>query len=141
MVYSILLLVLGLIGLGVSFYILQHKRSNKAFVCIPGQDCNTVLHSTYNNVFGIPNEVMGLLYYGFAIVGAILQLLAIEPFGFITVFNALFVGGTVALLFSLYFIYIMGWVLKEWCPYCLVSAFASTGIFIVEVISYFTDKI
>jgi uncharacterized membrane protein len=46
-------------------------------------------------------------------------------------------------LFSLYLVFIMAFVLKAWCLFCLISAFSSTGIFLthssIQVINYLSQ--
>ena len=83
MVYT-WILGLALIGLILSSYIFWKKKKSEKLVCFIGQDCDTVIHSRYSKLlFGIPNEILGMVYYGFDIV---LAGLAINgggaPFGF-----------------------------------------------------------
>ena len=137
MFFEILLIILGTLGLATAMYIPYKKRSQKVFVCLPGQDCNRVLHSKYNKFFGFPNEYLGILYYSIVVLGGFFLIYTIELFSFITTFQILFIGGLLSTLFSLYFVFIMWRVLKEWCHYCLVSAFASISIFITEIVWIF----
>jgi len=131
---NFILLLLALAGFGVSYYIFKSKRKNKKMVCTFGGDCNNVLYSKYNNVFGVPLEIGGMIYY-FAVflLTGLFMAGVLDLFG-ISVSSILIVIGAIAVVFSAYLTFIQGVVLKDWCQWCLSSGAISLLIFIVEII-------
>lgn len=92
--------------------------------------CQEVLTSSYSEIFGIPLALLGALYYLFIIIMSLLYvdhankwsklaLSYIPVFGF---------------LFSLGLVYLMFFVIKALCQYCLLSAGTSTTLFILSLI-------
>ncbi|MFB6212723.1 MAG: vitamin K epoxide reductase family protein [Candidatus Magasanikbacteria bacterium] len=125
--FYILVLILSFSGFLLSIYINQKKRGEDKLVCPVGASCKPVIKSKYSKFFGVNLEIWGILYYfsifvyysiSFAFLDFPLQL-------------DLFVFGLTfaSFLFSLYLTFIQAFVLKEWCSWCLCSAFCSTMIF------------
>lgn len=55
---------LGVCGFLVARHIYKHKKPNQTpLVCPLKFDCDTVVHSDYSKVFGIPVEILGMIYY------------------------------------------------------------------------------
>lgn len=97
-------------------------------VCPLNSDCNAVIYSKHSKFFGIPVEVIGMVYYGVVSISYL--------FFLITSFNAnslvvllVLVSSTAALLFSLYLTFIQIFSLKQWCAWCLMSAGLCVVIF------------
>ena len=123
------LLVLSVFGFGVSFYIFFKKTRGEKLVCIIGEDCGKVFNSKYNMMFGFPNEMLGMVYYAFVAIDAVLLQSGVSTIGFLSLpFLSLFTSG-VAALFSLYLLGIQAFILKEWCEYCIAIAVTSFAIF------------
>lgn len=123
------LTLLALLGLIDVFLII--KKKGKKRVCLIGETCDKVLMSSQNKMFGIPNEYLGALHYGFVFVASLIWM-----FWFQTVFGVslevlMRIEAAVAVLFSIYLVYLMWRVIKAWCEYCLTSALLSLLIFIV----------
>ena len=131
---DIWVLPFALIGLFICWFIYNKKhRKKEKMVCYLGNDCDKVVHSNYSSIFGIPLEVMGVAYYLY------LSLLVIAThmgsftlFGFM-IFDIVLVMSTGAFVFSVYLIYVQGFVIKDWCEFCLVSATMSLIIFLIEI--------
>jgi len=134
MVSVIWLIPLGVLGLLVSLYIVYKKSKKEHLVCVIGKKCDVVLYSEYNKVFNIPNEILGIIYYGSVILLSILILLGIQALGPLTFLLILVITEIGSFAFSAYLIYIQAAVLKAWCDYCVASAIISTLILIVELI-------
>lgn len=134
MTINILVLPLGLLGFIISWYIYYKKARNENLVCLIGQDCNKVLNSKYNKTFGLPNELLGMLYYGAVVLFMLVLLFGFNQIGFISLFVFLIIIGGLAAVFSVILIFIQAFILKEWCEYCLASAAISILIFIIEII-------
>ena len=132
---SIWVLLLALSGFILSWYIYYKKRRNEKLVCIVGEDCDKVVHSKYSATLGIPNEVLGMLYYGLVVILSGAIVLGINTIASLPLLTILAVIGGIAALFSAILILIQAFILKEWCEYCLASAAISIFIFIVELLA------
>ncbi len=125
-------MVATLCGLVVAVYIRNKKVKNEVLVCPIDSDCNAVVTSTYSKVFGVPVELLGIMYYALFFV-IYLVTLFIAPFN--DMLEAiLIVLSSIALGFSLYLLSLQAFVLKEWCFWCLLSFAASATIFILFII-------
>jgi len=131
---NVILFLLALAGFGISGYIFYSKKKNKKMVCSFGGDCETVVNSKYNNVFGVPLEIGGMLYYFVVMVLTVLFIAGIVGFNSVSIPFVLISLGAVGVIFSIYLVYVQGVILKDWCQYCLASAAISLLIFIVEIL-------
>ena len=137
---NIFLIVLALVGIGITIYIHHLKKTGKKPVCIIGKGCNTVIHSKYANILGLPLEVLGFIYYATVALLAILLSIGVLQISVFPISKVLLLLGTLALLFTIYLTYIQGAVLKMWCQYCLSSALVTFFIFLVELIPYYAGR-
>ncbi len=123
------LIFLGFSGFSLAFYIRHKKSGREKMVCYVGKDCDTVIHSEYSEFFGLPVEVLGMLYY--AAIAIAYGVFSFYPeFASIQATFWVLALTTIAFLFSLYLTFIQGFVLKEWCEWCLTSAGICTAIFL-----------
>ncbi len=120
-------------GFLISSHIRNKKRTNQHLVCHLGSDCNTVIHSEFSRFFGIPLEILGMLYYGITAIGhgLILALPTALPSWFLPVFLIL---AAIGFLFSAYLVFIQGFTLRQWCTWCIFSASLSTAIFAAALV-------
>ncbi len=132
-IIDLLALILALAGFFVAFYIRHKKSANKPLICPLRSNCDTVIHSDYSRMFGVPVEYLGMLYY--AIIAMYHTILLVVP-GLVTPLSVLIslLLSTSAFVFSLYLTAIQAFVLKEWCMWCLTSASFCLGIFILTII-------
>lgn len=125
-----LLTTLAIVGLLDSWYIFYKKQRKEKLVCFVGQDCNEVVNSQYSHIYGVPNEILGIIFY-LAVLGSVgLVTLGITQLHSVSILSAIHAAAFVALLFSIYLTAMQMFVLKAWCEYCLVAAFANFGIFV-----------
>lgn len=121
-----LLFIFAIIGLVDASYIFYKKHKKQNLICVIGEHtCDAVVNSKYNKIFGIPNEVLGILYYLFVILMAFIG-------SNTTIFMQL--AASAALLGSIVLTIIQWKVLKIWCEYCLLSALMNLGIFVVVMV-------
>lgn len=120
------LIVLGILGAIDAAYLVWKNRKKQPLVCPIGDDCNVVLNSKWNKTFFIRNDILGLLFYIGIIVGAIL--LYFDMGGIIE--TLLLVGSGVGVLFSGLLVFVQAKIIKNYCFYCLVSAFLTLLIFL-----------
>ncbi len=123
----ILILILALIGFADATYLVIEHFLNKIPPCSIG-GCESVLSSPYSKVFGIPISLFGAVYY-FSIVTLIFAYFDTKKEILLRI--PVFVS-VLGLLCSIWLISIMAFVIKAFCPYCLVSATASLIIFAVS---------
>lgn len=125
-------IIFGLAGLSVASYVFFKKKKAQPMVCPLNGECDVVTRSKYSKFFGIPVELLGMLYYGFVILVYVIHNLIPWLLSDTAIF--LMTGITIgAFVFSLYLIFIQAFVLKKWCTWCLFSAGFSTFIFITAV--------
>jgi uncharacterized membrane protein len=130
---STVLVLFALAGIALSAHIFFSKRKQKPLVCPLNSDCNAVVYSDFSRLFGIPLEILGLIYYGLVVASYILftyyPILKTPPMIF-----SLLLLTTVAFLFSIYLTLIQAFAIREWCVWCLISAGFCTVIFSLALI-------
>ena len=123
-----MVVIVAATGFLVARHIYVKKRRSHPFVCPLNFDCHAVVSSSYSKVLGIPLEVIGMLYYAIIALSYLIFLILPEIdrdiYGQAVMFISVF-----AFLFSLYLTYIQAVKIKEWCSWCLFSAFLCTLIF------------
>lgn len=120
--------VLAIAGFSIASYIRHKKVSQETLVCPIGHTCDTVIHSDYSKFFGIPIELMGMLYYGI-IAFSYLAIGLRSDLAWPEVSLVLLLLSTFAFLFSIYLTFIQAFALKQWCTWCIISASLCTLIF------------
>lgn len=123
------LFTLASIGVSETAYLIQMRRSHKQPICVIGNSCTDVLNSSYSKVFGIPADVLGLIYYSCVSVLTAILVIGIPPQDVWE--NVMTVSVVLGSIVSLGAIYIQWRVLRAWCSWCVMSAitiFIMTGI-------------
>lgn len=116
-----LLFTLAAIGIAETVYLIRSRLASVHPVCpIGGESCNLVLTSRYSRIFGVSNDILGVIFY-FA-VGIVAAFLVIGVGPLTILDNVIKIAVTLATLLSLYFTYLQAHVLKRWCFWCLMSA-------------------
>lgn len=133
MALILIIIALATVGFAISYYIYTTKEKGKKLICpVSGEDCNKVVHSAYSRLFGVPNEIIGMLYYGFVILfsgfvwSGVPAILGAKPA------MIMFVMGLGAGVMSIILTGIQAFVLRAWCFYCLASAGINIVIMFVE---------
>ncbi len=124
--------IFSLVGFCIAYYLYSKKKAKTKLICPMRSDCDTVIHSDYSRIVGIPVEILGMIYYAF--IGCIYPFLFVihmytEERGIIILGISLS-----ACLFSFYLISIQAFIVKHWCSWCLFSACISI---LIAVLSYF----
>ena len=129
---NLFLIAAALGGFALAFFIFISKRKAKPIACPMDGHCDDVVRSEFSKFFGIPVEILGMLYYagaaaaysifyfysGLAVPLAVFGMFGLASFSF---------------LFSLYLTFIQAFNLKQWCVWCLASAGLSSFIFLANV--------
>jgi uncharacterized membrane protein len=124
-------LILSLIGLCIATYIHAKQGAKKPLMCPRKAPCETVLSSSEATTFGFSNALLGMVYYAGIVLLYTFFFTApqSEPLG------VLLVGlSTFGFLFSLYLIGVQQFKIKQWCVWCLGSAFIATSLFVVSLL-------
>ena len=132
---QIIISILGLSGFLIARHIWNHKTKHTPLIC-PGRfDCHAVVHSSYAQLFGIPNEFLGMIYYAFIsfsfLFFLILTLNAVPLTKVVVLFYFIFFGSLMSVLFSIYLLWVQIFILKKGCSWCIISAVISAIIFIL----------
>lgn len=126
------MLFLAILGLADSSYLTsRHIVSKGGLVTCGLEGCETVLNSTYSEVFGIPLALLGLIFYGIMFL-ALLWYFARPNKKVLKAASLLPIAG---LLASLYFVYLQIFVIQSICAFCMISAGSSTLLFILGMIT------
>ena len=132
----IVIFMLGFSGFVVARHVYKHKKPDKSpLVCPMKFDCNAVVHSDFSKLFGVPVEILGMIYYAF-LASSYLALIFISqslPTFFVAVLATL---SAIAFLFSAYLIFVQVFILKKGCFWCYISALICILIFILTILNY-----
>ena len=127
--------VLGGCGFLIAKHIHNHKTKNKPLICPGRSECHAVIHSNYAEIFGVQNEVFGMIYYAFIslsfLLVFILTLYSIPADRIIFVIFLVFIASLVSVLYSIYLLGVQIFILKKSCIWCIISSFISILIFIL----------
>jgi len=130
LVYSFIISVLAGFGFLIASFIRGKVTKKDSLVCPLNSDCDAVVHSRHNKFLRVPVTTWGMIYYGIIFVGYVL-LLGVPPLAFPGITFLLLIASIIAFVFSLYLVAVQGYVLRQWCTWCLVSAAVSTLILVL----------
>ncbi|MCG3114044.1 MAG: vitamin K epoxide reductase family protein [Candidatus Manganitrophus sp. SA1] len=125
-----LLLAASLIGFIDAAYLTAKHYLGAPPPCGRFGGCETVTTSEYAAIAGVPLALLGAVYYLAVFLSVIAYLDTRRP-GILRMTAGFTAVGFLA---SLWFVYLQLFVIKAICPYCMLSAFASTVLFIVGMI-------
>lgn len=125
------LVLLAVLGLTDSIYIAWKTSKKQPLACPLNTDCNKVLNSKWSKTFHIKNEYLGILYYTFIIVIAFLWFYTNKAY----LQHLLLFSSIIALLFSIFFVYVQKYLIKEYCFYCLISVFINLPITFLALVT------
>lgn len=132
--FKIAIILAALGGFALSYYIYRKKRRKENMVCPLNSDCDAVTSSAYAKFFGVPLELMGMIYYAVIALAYGGLLMYPEYISHELAFGLLAIS-TLSALFSGYLTSIQAFTLKEWCTWCLTSAALSVAIFLLTPFS------
>lgn len=118
---NLLIIILASGGFALAFYIYKSKLANKRISCPLDGHCESVIYSEYSKFFGIPLEILGMLYYSVVVAAYVLFISGYFPSIPVASLGVLGLTGF-SFLFSLYLVFIQAFNLKQWCSWCLISA-------------------
>jgi len=116
--------IAGIVGLATAFYIFYKKNKKAPLMCPRRSDCTSVVTGKYSTILGVPNDILGILYYAaFSIIFGIL----LAGFTMPLLLVKLIAG--IGVLFTIYLIAVQAFVIRVWCVWCLVSAVCAVVLF------------
>ena len=115
-----LIFTLAAIGISETVYLIRKRIAAERPICPIGGDCEIVLSSKYNHLFGIPNDILGLAGYVGMAIPASLLVIGVGPMETLLLFMKIFVG--LASVMSLVLFYLQWRVIRAWCFWCIMSA-------------------
>lgn len=118
---------LAIAGICISYYLHCKAQQKKPFVCPLGHACHEVVGSKYGRLFGMRNEVLGILYYIGMLVWVFGSVVIDIPNG--VWFLAGFVPTVAATMMSLVLMGIQVFRLKKYCSWCIVTALINSALF------------
>jgi uncharacterized membrane protein len=126
-------LVLSLLGIGVAAYLTAVHYRDDLLVCNLSGGCETVQHSSYAVVAGIPVAILGLAMY-VALLGLVLLRLRLPEWSDRATMTA-FAIAVAGVAYAGYLTYVELFVIDAICQWCVASAIITTLICIVEGVS------
>ena len=118
--------VLSVIGIGIGAYLTYTHYAKLNVLCLSSGGCETVQHSRYSKLDGIPVATLGLAGY----IGILISLAIRGEAGRALGFALALVG----FLFSMYLTYREAFTIHAYCQWCLGSAALMTVLAILTTI-------
>jgi len=118
--------VLSVIGIGIGGYLTYTHYAGLHVLCLSSGGCETVQHSSYSKLDGIPVATLGLAGY----IGILISLGIRGEAGRALGFALALVG----FLFSMYLTYREAFTIHAYCQWCLGSATVMTLLAILTTI-------
>lgn len=125
-------MALSLVGLFVSIYLVWvYTSPSSPMVCVGG-GCDAARASSYAHFGGLPTPVFGVVMYAFLVLLVFIYPLLPVSFARWTEYGVTLVSG-VGFLVSGFLTGVEAFVLQAWCIWCLISALAVTGMFVLSL--------
>ncbi|OGE78964.1 MAG: hypothetical protein A2751_00660 [Candidatus Doudnabacteria bacterium RIFCSPHIGHO2_01_FULL_46_14] len=122
----LVLAVFGIIDAGYLYY--EHRNENKSLICPLDHDCAAVTESKWSTIFGVRNELLGLLFYAGVFLFALSPIVLNTDSGLVK--SLLMLATTGGLIFSIFLTAVQFVSIKDYCFYCLISAAITMFLFI-----------
>ncbi len=124
------LFVIAILGFADATYLTVEHFLGVIPPCSVTQGCEKVLTSAYSTIFGIPDSLLGSLYYLAITIGSFIYLESKYIGGRVAAHHVAILKWTLlatglGALASLWFLYLQIFVLHAYCIYCLGSAASS----------------
>lgn len=127
--------LIAVVGLADSVYLTVHHYTAQPVPCSLISGCETVLTSSYAEFFGIPLAALGAIAYFIAFSFSIMA-----AYGDRRMWTLFGVQVSLMAAFTLWLIYLQGFVIGAFCQFCLISAGSTFSLFLVYLISRFNSR-
>jgi uncharacterized membrane protein len=132
-VLPLAILILSVLGLGVSGYLVYTHYHASALVCTIGS-CHTVQTSKYATVGGVPIAFFGVAMYLTLGLLAAARRFRVGPFGYDTATTLAFGVVLAGFAYSVFLTSVELFVIDAICQWCVSSAIIATIIFALEAV-------
>jgi uncharacterized membrane protein len=123
----------ALIGLADAIYLTVKHFTGEKVPCSVVEGCEQVLTSSYAEIAGVPLAIFGAAAYFIAFSLAILA-----AFGNRLMWTLFGIQISLMAIFTVWLVYLQGFVIEAFCQFCLLSAATTFSLFIIYLISRFT---
>ncbi len=123
----------ALIGLADAVYLTIHHYTGEMVPCSIVAGCEQVLTSEYAEIAGVPLAIFGAAAYFVAFSLAIMA-----AFGNRLMWTLFGVQVVLMAIFTVWLIYVQGFVIGAFCQFCLLSAATTFTLFIIFAASRFS---
>lgn len=128
-----ILFALAAMGINETVYLVRKRLAQTAPVCPIGDNCEVVLTSKHSNMFLVPLDVLGLIFYVTVALISSFAVVGIGSSSFLWIAVRVLVGAGAVM--SLFFTYLQWRVIRAWCFWCLSSAFTVWTMGVIIVLS------
>jgi uncharacterized membrane protein len=127
--------IVALVGLADATYLSIKHITAGPVPCSLIEGCEKVLSSEYAEIGGIPLAALGAAAYFAAFALALLA-----AFGNRVTWGLFGIQATAMAAFSLWLLYLQGFVIGAFCQFCLISAITSFALFALFLASKLTGR-
>ena len=125
-------MALSIGGIIDTSYLLYQHYKKKPLVCPMDHDCSVVTESKWSKVFFVRNEILGLSFYLLILIFLIISIILPNFSSKIYIF--LLSLSIIGIAFSIFLVYLQIYKIRDYCFYCLISAFLTLLIFINSIL-------
>ncbi len=127
--------LISLVGLFDSVYLTVKHYSGEPVPCSLVEGCEMVLTSPYAEIAGVPLAALGAAAYFAAFSFSIMT-----AFGNRSFWKLFGVQSVLMAAFSIWLLYLQGFVIEAFCQFCLISAGSSIALFLTYLASKLTFR-
>jgi len=113
-------------------YLLYQHYKKKPLICPLDHDCSIVTEGKWSKVFFLRNEILGLSFYLTILISLILSITF--PNFSAKIYLFLFLFSFAGIIFSAFLVYLQVYKIRDYCFYCLISAFLTLLIFVNSIL-------
>src|SRR3989344_820011 len=113
-------------------YLLYQHYKKKPLICPLDHDCSIVTEGKWPKVFFLRNEILGLSFYLTILISLILSITF--PNFSAKIYLFLFLFSFAGIIFSAFLVYLQVYKIRDYCFYCLISAFLTLLIFVNSIL-------
>lgn len=121
-------LVVALIGFADAVYLTIEHFKNAIPPCTIG-GCETVLTSSFSSVFGVPQALLGAIYYLAILVGLFAYLDGKSP----AILKWTMIVPIVGFVYEVWLVYLQLFVIHSICQYCMLSVLVTLVLFVISL--------
>ena len=125
-------IALSIGGIIDTSYLLYQHYKKKPLVCPMDHDCSVVTESKWSKVFFVRNEILGLSFYLLILIFLIISIILPNFSSKIYIF--LLSLSIIGIAFSIFLVYLQIYKIRDYCFYCLISAFLTLLVFVNSIL-------